>query len=101
MATSMPVPIEITSVLVATGLGLCLAWGRRTAGNEVVSARLTTGLESITGELVLIRQEMREDRKESSVANQRLFERITDVERGVIDRISGVEARVSVLEGDR
>jgi hypothetical protein len=67
----------------------------------VASARLTAGLESITGELVLIRQEMREDRKESSVANQRLFERITEVERGVIDRISGVEARVSVLEDDR
>jgi hypothetical protein len=94
-------PVEIASVLLATALGLCLGWGRRTAGNEVVSARLTTGLESITGELVLIRQEMREDRKESSAANRQLFERITEVERGVIDRISGVEARVSVLEGDR
>jgi hypothetical protein len=94
-------PIEIASVLLATALGLCLGWGRRTASNEVVSARLTTGLESITGELVLIRQEMREDRKESGVANRQLFERITEVERGVIDRISGVEARVSVLEDDR
>ena len=94
-------PVEIASVLLATALGLCLGWGRRTAGNEVVSARLTAGLESITGELVLIRQEMREDRKESSLANRQLFERITEVERGVIDRISGVEARVSVLEGDR
>jgi len=94
-------PTEIAAVLIASGLGLFLGWGRRTAGNEVVSARLTAGLESITGELVLIRQEMREDRKESSVANQRLFERITEVERGVIDRISGVEARVGVLEGDR
>ena len=94
-------PIEIASVLLATGLGLCLGWVRRTAVNEVVSARLTTGLESITRELVLIRQEMREDRKESSLANRQLFERITEVERGVIDRISGVEARVSVLEGDR
>jgi hypothetical protein len=94
-------PTEIAAVLIASGLGLFLGWGRRTAGNEAVSARLTAGLESITGELVLIRQEMREDRKESSVANQRLFERITEVERGVIDRISGVEVRVSVLEGDR
>jgi hypothetical protein len=94
-------PVEIASVLLASALGLCLGWGRRTAGNEVVSARLTAGLESITGELVLIRQEMREDRKESGVANRQLFERITEVERGVIDRISGVEARVSVLEGDR
>jgi hypothetical protein len=94
-------PVEIASVLLATALGVCLGWGRRTAVNEVVSARLTTGLESITGELVLIRQEMREDRKESSLANRQLFERITEVERGVIDRISGVEARVSVLEGDR
>jgi hypothetical protein len=74
---------------------------RRTDRSEVASARLTAGLESITGELVLIRQEMREDRQESSVANQRLFERITEVERGVIDRISGVEVRVGVLEGDR
>lgn len=63
-----------------------------------VSTLLATGMSSIGEQLAGIRTDMREDRRAASETTKTLFERITAVEGRIIERIGGVEQRVSRLE---
>lgn len=94
-------------VNVATALGAAYlgVWSDRKLqegqkNNQLLStvASLSTGINAISSELTLIRQEMREDRKAVNDAVERIFERISIVEMRTAERFSQVEQRTSALE---
>lgn len=62
------------------------------------STLLATGMTSIGDQLAGIRTDMRDDRRLATENTTRLFERITAVEGRIVERINGVEQRVSRLE---
>ncbi len=107
------VPTEVVAVLLAAALGFVLRLpdkaSKRTSELEArasdlevkgveVSTLLATGMSSIGDQLAGIRTDMREDRRTATETTSRLFERITAVEGRIIERIGGVEQRVSRLE---
>jgi hypothetical protein len=95
-------PANIATALGAAFIGV---WGDRRLQDRskntdllATVSSLNTGIQAISKELTLIRQEMREDRSAVNHAVDRIFDKINVVETKTMERFSEIEQRTSALE---